>query len=195
MAFPVMPLKLSEVEAALKVNPEYKLLNAEEKEWVYWTNYSRLQPRAFWDSVVSPILKTYPNLVSGYSNSLKQDLYKGASLPILYPNKQLLNLAGSHAADLAKKHSSPSHTSTNGNSFQKRMLEAGIIRCAAENISFGPDNPVFGLVLLYIDDGLPDLGHRKTLLTPGYTQMGIGRVSYPNNMWLVVQDFACDQTP
>ncbi len=66
-------------------------------------------------------------------------------------------------------------------------------RCAGENISFGPDNAVLMLVLLYIDEGVPDLGHRKTLLNPSFVEMGIGVGAYPDNKVMVVQDFACDQ--
>lgn len=192
---PPLPPKIKELEEVIKSSPDYKLLSEDQEEWFYWTNYSRQRPRAFWDSVVTAFLKTYPSLVSKYSASLKTDLYDAPSLPILLPNRNLLNLAGSHASDLGKRKSSPSHSSNNGKSFQQRMLQAGVVRCAGENISFGPKNAVLALVLLYIDEGLSDVGHRKSLLTPAYTQMGIGMSTYPNSMVMVIQDFACDQAP
>jgi uncharacterized protein YkwD len=46
---------------------------------------------------------------------------------------------------------------------------------------------------LYVDEGVPDLGHRKTLLNPSFVEMGIGVGHYPENKVMVVQDFACDQ--
>jgi hypothetical protein len=190
---PALPPKIKELEDVIKSSPDYKLLSEDQVDWFYWTNYSRQRPRAFWDSVVVAFLKTYPNLTSKYSASLKSDLYNAPSLPILLPNRNLFSLAGNHASDLARKKSAPSHSSTNGNSFQERMLQAKIVRCAGENISFGPKNAVLALVLLYIDEGLPDMGHRKSLLTPAYTQMGVGISNYPNNMVMVIQDFACDQ--
>jgi len=190
-----MPSKVQDIENGLKTSANFSELSAEEKEWFYWTNYSRMRPKAFWDSVVVPILKTYPNLVSSYTASLKSDLYKTPSLTLIVPQKKLLELARGHANDLARKKAPPSHSSTNGNSFQERMLKAGVIRCAGENISFGPANAVLALVFLYIDERLPDLGHRKSLLTPTYTQMGIGISTYPDNQVMVIQDFGCDQTP
>jgi hypothetical protein len=192
--FQIMPLKANEIEQTLAQSPLYSTLSGEQKEWFYWTNYSRLQPKAFWDSVVTPILKNYPTLNTDYSASLKRDLYKIEPLPMLLPNKQLVDLAAGHANDLAKKKSNPSHNSANGETFQQRMEKAGIKRCAAENMSFGPSNAVLALVLLYIDERLPDLGHRKNLLNPSFKMMGIGISSYPNNIFMVVQDLACDQS-
>lgn len=49
------------------------------------------------------------------------------------------------------------------------------------------------LVLLYIDQGVPALGHRTALLNPSFTEMGIGISSYPAKNVIVVQDFACKQ--
>jgi len=192
--FPIMPLKLNEIEQTLAKSPLYIVLSGEQKEWFYWTNYSRLRPKAFWDSIVTPILKTYPNLNTDYSASLKRDLYKAEPLPLLLPNKQLMDLAAGHANDLAKKKANPSHNSTNGETFQQRMVNGGIKSCAAENMSFGPSNAVLALVLLYIDEKLPDLGHRMNLLNPSFKMMGIGISSYPNNIFMIVQDLACDQS-
>jgi uncharacterized protein YkwD len=49
------------------------------------------------------------------------------------------------------------------------------------------------LVLLYIDEGVPEMGHRKTLLDPSFVEMGIGVAPYPDNKVMVIQDLACDQ--
>ena len=73
------------------------------------------------------------------------------------------------------------------------MIKNEINRCAAENLSYGPANTVMALILLYIDEGLPDVGHRKNLLSPTYVEMGIGISNYSNNNVLVVQDLACSQ--
>jgi uncharacterized protein YkwD len=73
------------------------------------------------------------------------------------------------------------------------MKSISIKRCAGENISFGPANTVLMLVLLYIDEGVPDLGHRKTLLNASFVEMGIGIGAYPEGKYMVVQTFSCDQ--
>lgn len=168
-------------------------LSQVEREWFYWTNYSRKSPKRFWDTVVAPILNIYPNFRNSYTNSLKEDLYKCSPLPFVKPNEGLARAAQSLASGLASRKANPSHTSPAGETFEDRMKSISVKLCAGENISFGPPNPVLMLVLLYIDEGVPDLGHRKTLLNPSFVEMGIGTGAYPENKMMVVQDFACDQ--
>src|SRR5205085_3369500 len=90
-------------------------------EWFYWTNYSRKDPRRFWDSAVVPILKVHTGFRNSYTTSLKEDLYKSASLPLLKPNDNLFKTANSLAAGLAAKKAGPSHTSPDGQTFTDRM--------------------------------------------------------------------------
>lgn len=193
--FPDLPRKDENIVRHISSNEIFNVLTPEQKDWYYYTNLSRLKPIFFYDSIVEPILKVYPSLVSSYTRSLKKDLYSIGSLPIIIPNTKLLKIAQSHANDLATRESSPSHNSSNGNTFQQRMIKNEVNRCAAENISFGPSNTIMALVLLYIDEGLPDVGHRKNLLEKNHFEMGVGISSYSNNNVLVVQDFSCSQTP
>lgn len=192
---PALPVKDYTVESFINSFPETRSLTPLQKEWFYWTNYSRTNPKRFWDSVVAPLVKDYPQFQNSYSVSLKRDLYLASPLPLLKPNKGLLSVAQEHANALANKNASPSHTSPGGNTFQTRIEKANIKRCAGENISFGPPNAVLGLVLLYLDLGVPDHGHRLSLLSPSFTEMGIGISSYPDNKFMIVQDFSCSQNP
>ena len=191
--FPKIPAKEKGLLNLLQQNPIFGKLTDEQKEWFYWTNVLRQKPIFFYDSVIQPILNVYPKIQSNYAKSLKKDLCETQPLALLSPNGKLITLSQGHADDLFSHKKSPSHNSTNGDSFQQRMIKGEINRCAAENISYGPSNPIMALVLLLIDEGLPDLGHRKNLLSPGYVEMGIGISNYPDNLVLVVQDFACSQ--
>lgn len=188
-----LPLNSAQVLQFLDTSSEYTLMSAAQKEWFYWTNYSRNNPKAFWDSVVAPILETYPTLKNSNTVSLKSDLYNVPSLPLLKPNNKLLSTSKTLAKELAAKNLPPSHTSPSGTTFPQRMKALGIVNCAGENISSGPLNPVLMLVLLYIDNGVPGLGHRHALLNPSFAEMGIGYGTYPDNSSIVVQDFACNQ--
>lgn len=172
---------------------QFSSLNPTQREWFYWTNYSRSNPRRFWDSVVAPILKVYPGFRNSYTYSLKEDLYKTQALPFIKPNDDLARIAGSLAGALAARKAKPSHTSPSGETFEDRIKSISVKRCAGENISFGPPNTVLMLVLLYIDEGVPDLGHRRTLLNPSFVEMGVGVGAYPQDRYMVVQDFACSQ--
>src|SRR5206468_834417 len=75
-----------EVEVFIKMYKAGDLTSA-ELEWFYWTNYSRRDPRRFWDSVVAPILALYPSFRSAYTSSLKKELYNTAELPMVKPNR------------------------------------------------------------------------------------------------------------
>lgn len=188
---PALPPIDKSIEALIKsFKPE---LNSNAKEWFYWVNYSRANPKRFWDSVVVPLLDVYPSLKGVNSSSLKEDLYGAHSLPLVKPNLSLTHTAQMLASDLAANKSKPSHTTSTGLTFADRMKDNNIRKCAGENISFGPSNSVLMLVMLFLDNGVADLGHRRSLLQSSYEEMGIGRGAYPNNQFIIVQDFACQQ--
>lgn len=176
--------------------PGYTNLNQQGKDFLYWINYSRANPKRFWDSVVAPVIKAFPNLQSSYSQSLKLDLYKSPALPLLRLNPILIKTSQAHATDIGLKKAQPGHTSTDGRSFVDRIKGAGITRCAGENISLGDVDVLMSVVLLYIDYNLPQLGHRKTLLNAEYVETGIGISPYGDTGSIfIVEDFACNQTP
>jgi len=188
---PATPVRAQNIDAFLK--PFSAGLNTFQQEWFYWTNYSRENPKRFWDSVVAPILNVYPSFRNSYTKTLKEDLYKASALPFVKPNNDLGKAAQVLATALSGKSSGPSHTAPNGQTFEDRMKAINIKKCAGENISFGAPNSLLMLVLLYVDEGVPDVGHRKTLLNPSFEEMGIGFAVYPDNRYMVVQDFACSQ--
>ena len=86
---PTLPSNNVSILHFLESSPEYESLGTVEKEWFYWTNYSRSNPRHFWDSVVSPMIVSLPSLKSGYTESLKKDLYDAKTLPFVKPNVEL----------------------------------------------------------------------------------------------------------
>jgi hypothetical protein len=173
--------------------PAYHTLSDRAKDVLYWTNYCRSNPQRFWDSVISPILVAFPNLNGPESKSLKTDLLKAGPLPMFVLNDALLKTSLDHATDISRKPSPPSHNSTNGTDFGTRMKRAGIHTCASENISIGYQEVLMSVVLLYLDIGLPEMGHRKTLLNPTLTEIGIGCTNYGKDQVFIVEDFACTQ--
>jgi len=171
----------------------YYKLSKEEREVLYWTNYSRKDPVRFWDSVMVPILSIFPQLRGKFASSLKKDLYDAKDLPLFGLNDTLNRTAKSHALDIGLKTASISHTSTNGTRFVDRLQNVGVKNCGSENMSLGSGDVLMSIAMLYLDYGLEDLGHRKTLLNREYIYIGIGATSYGNNQLFFVQDFACNQ--
>ena len=173
--------------------PEYQNLSNGAKDVLYWTNFCRSRPMKFWDSVVIPILKAFPTLEGSESQELKQALQQTGALPMFKLNRVLLKTSQEHANDICRKPSTPSHSSTNGTSFGSRMKLVGIYNCASENMSLGNQDPLLSVILLYLDIGLPDLGHRKSLLNPQLVELGIGYAKYDKGRFFIVEDLACKQ--
>lgn len=171
----------------------YNRLSKEEKEILYWTNYSRKDPKRFWDSVMVPVFTAFPQLRGKYAVSLKADLENSPSLPLLALNDTLIQSSKNHALDISMKTATISHTSTDGTTFSNRLQRVGIRNCGSENMSLGNGDVIMALAMLYLDYGLENLGHRKTLLNPEYIYMGVGATQYGREQLFFVQDFACSQ--
>ena len=58
----------------------------------------------------------------------------------------------------------------------------------AECISYGMSDGLSIAMQLYVDEGVPDLGHRKILLTKMYTKGGISFREHPKNGFCAVLD-------
>jgi hypothetical protein len=173
--------------------PAYHTLSDKAKDILYWTNFCRANPQKFWDSVISPILIEFPNLQGPDAKSLKEDLLNTGSLPMFTLNNALLKTSLAHAKDISRKPSPPSHNSTDGTDFGTRMNRAGIKTCASENIAIGYQEVLVSVILLYLDIGLPEHGHRKSLLNPTLVEIGIGCSPYGKEGVFTVEDFACKQ--
>jgi hypothetical protein len=172
---------------------EYHLLAKDVQVLLYWTNYSRHNPKRFWDSVVSPIVKALPELNGESSSSLQKDLYKTQSLPLFNLNNLLVKMAQFHANEIGIKQLPISHDSPDGTNFAHRFSKFGLKNCGAENINTS-DDVLLGLVLLYIDYNMTEAGHRKNLLSQQFTDIGIGICNYgKSGNQFCVQDFSCPQ--
>jgi hypothetical protein len=172
---------------------DFAKLSNQEQEFYYWVNYSRLNPRLFFDSVVVPVSEVYPQLKGSNYQSLYNDVNRISSLPLLNLNDGLIKMAKAHALDIVSHDAKPSHNSTDGQTFSDRFKQKNFKYCGGENISFGGGEPIFLLVLLYLDINVPELGHRKALLNPNYTETGIGVANYSNGNIFLVEDFSCRQ--
>jgi hypothetical protein len=175
--------------------PEYSKLTGDERNFYYWVNYSRLNPKIFYDSIVTHFVKTLPQLKGNNFISLKVDMESANNLPMLSLNTILINMASYHAKDIVTSNASPSHNSTNGDSFGDRFKKFGLKNCGGENISYGSGetNSLFMVVLLYLDINVNDLGHRKALLNPSFVYTGISIKKFDNGNSFLVEDFACTQ--
>lgn len=192
-----VPQPVSKEEGVLKWNAQqtgYRELTEGSKEFLYWLNFCRSNPERFWDSVIVPVLKAFPNLKGPESESLYKDLVSAGPLPMFALNTTLIKTAQAHAADITAKSAQPGHNSTDGIDFGTRMKRAGIKYCAGENIAItSRQGTLLSVLLLYLDIGLPDKGHRKSLLNPALKETGIGSMPYGKDQFFFVQDLSCAQ--
>ncbi len=173
--------------------PGYQGLSEESKTFLYWVNFGRSNPERFWDSVVIPVLQAFPRLKGPESESLYKDMKAAGPLSMFSLNASLIKTAQAHATDIGGKSAQPGHTSTDGTDFGTRMKKAGIRACASENIAISSQSTLLAVLLLYLDIGLPDKGHRKSLLNPNHKETGIGSAPYGKDQSFFVQDLSCAQ--
>lgn len=190
---PTIAIK-KEIKERLEQNPVFQAADPLSKSFMYWVNYSRLFPKEFRDSALIPYLQQQARLKGKYANSLLETLDKANALPFLDPEEKLSKAAFNHARDIKSNGGSVSHRSSDGSSFGDRMRKLGYRGCTAENISLGKDNwGLSSLLLLYLDINLPDLGHRKNLLNPNYSKMGVSSTQLGGDQTLIVQELGCEE--
>lgn len=170
---------------------DYKSMSSLEQESVYWIACMRRNPPAFFSQYVKPFLDQFPELQSSSARSLEKELKAQSPLPVLIPASNL-NKAAVQQVHFLTESRRFSHSGPKGKSFQQRMADVGVRECAGENLFEGKSDPMVSLMLLLIDHGVEGFGHRRALLNPAFTKIGIG---VTNNLsggtMLVVQDFSC----
>jgi len=190
--FVYKPVPDTAVWNRLVSNQGFANLSAIEQDFFYWTNLMRKNPGQFGETVLQEFLKQFPEANSSDSRSLTAELKKAqTNLPFLVPDHGLFVMASTHATDLKGRWGVISHQSSTGKDFIQRIKEAGKYRCGAENVFVGTPEALEALILLLIDKGVKDKGHRKNLLDPTFTLMGASFKEIENKKVVLVQDFGC----
>jgi len=164
-------------------------LSKEEKLIILYTNLARMDGSKFCDLYVSPLSQKDPN--NSYIKSLVTDLNSVKDLPMLYPNDILIKAAQYHSKDLSSCEDI-GHDSSDGTPFHKRLMKFGYKKPCGENVA-GGRHDALGVVLdLLIDEGIPDVGHRKNILNKNYNAIGVSRDTHPKYDYNFVMDFGQD---
>jgi hypothetical protein len=167
-------------------------LTKEEGQFLYWTNYMRKNPSAFYRNCIAMFVKEFPEVDGPEAKSLGKDLLFLSPLPVFTPNSSLMDASADHAYDLATNMERISHTGSDGSDFASRVRYVGFNKCAAENIYTGKDDALIALMMLLLDIGVDSLGHRKNLLNPAFTEIGVSiKYKKGEQKVVLVQDFGC----
>ena len=132
-----------------------------------------MNPPLFRETFLKKHLEIHPyRNNSTYVKSLIETLEKGESQKPFYPDKRLFEAAEFHAIDMGET-GMTGHTSSDGSSFGTRLRQFGTWSGIAENCSYAVSEPLAIILQLLIDDGVPSLGHRRTMLNSSYSYVGV----------------------
>lgn len=117
-------------------------------------------------------------------------LKQAPAVPALKLSEGMSKAARDHVLDLGPE-GKIGHFGTDGSSPGERLSRYGKpVGWVAENIGFGDAGGRNMVTLLLVDDGVPDRGHRKKMLSGEYAQVGIACGEHKVYRHMCVIDFA-----
>ncbi len=160
-------------------------LSDEEQKVVTLMNLARLDGEHFGKTFVNEWVKINNKEKSPYVRSLYKDLKKCTGLPLIYPEKDLYNIAKGHA----EKSGKTGHVGHRD--FNKRFenVLGNPYSRVGENCSYGYNTATDVVVSLLIDEGIKDLGHRKNILNPAFNSAGVSFYPHKTYRYNCVVDF------
>jgi len=164
-------------------------LTDDEKEVVLVLNMIRSNGAKFWDKMAEPYIAKHDEIKpSRYTSSLERDLRNAPNLPILSPNKTLHKVANKHAVASGREgllgHKSPAGT------FEQRLKPlTRDFNYLLENCDYGSSKAMDIIMNLMIDEGIPDVGHRKNILHEQIDAAGIAIAPHKTYSHTCVQVF------
>jgi len=167
-------------------------LSEEEKKVVFLSNLSRLDGALFAKTYLQAYVEgKLKGKESHYVRTLSAELQKVKGLPMLKPHEKLFKAATYHARDMGTK-GLMGHNSSDGIDFFTRirsfMNPSGNFSFA-ENCAYGFSSAQDIVLQLLIDEGIPDLGHRKNLLSAKFDLVGVSIQPHKKYQYNCVQDF------
>lgn len=184
-------------------HPIYRLANTgrddpsltkDQKELILLHNLARMNPQLFEQTFVQRYLDQHFNSRGDrndpYVRSLIRDLKAAKPASPVFSDPSLMKASNYHAKDLSSNDVFM-HASSDGTSFGDRLDRfTGNHGMIGENCQAGLKKPLDCFMSLMIDQGVESLGHRKNILNPYYSNIGIGIVD-PDDKWKIwVFDFA-----
>lgn len=208
---------LAPVEEDLPDLPDMQTKKIKEqeysKEYPYMTVREQLMIEEINQLRSNPI--DYIPFIKTYIESMQQEIINDASMSVMYEDEissayELINelsgidplsilkphegvylAAKKHGLDMVQ-HKNFSHIGSDGSYPWDRVgVTAPDLSDANENLVGGPYEIRQAIILLLVDSGIPDRGHRKTLLNPLWNFVAckeVGQISTMPNCW--VQNFA-----
>jgi uncharacterized protein YkwD len=154
---------------------------AEEKRVIELCNIARTEPKRFADEYAAPWIDS-TGKKTAYTNSLLRTLRSMKPVGALAFNETLKETAATHA----KKSGNTGAVGHNGK--KQRFKQSGFTYWG-ENCSYGYDDAMDIVMQLLIDQNIKSLGHRKNILNPKFTHIGVSIHTHRKYNWNCVQNF------
>lgn len=156
----------------------------QEQELLELINYCRTNPDDFSQKVALPYIKEKGLTHLKEGKSLIRTLLKIAPLLPLRMTDDLNQMAEEYALEMGRK------GFTGHRSFTSRFKNNNVkYDFTGENCSYGYNSALDIIMQLLIDEGIPDYGHRKNLLSKDFQYTGISIQPHKKSEWTCVIEF------
>jgi uncharacterized protein YkwD len=148
----------------------HPLCNRKSNNVVFYTNMARVDGALFVETVLKPYLELVGDTAfSPYLQSLITTLNSKKNQEPLKHNLWLEMMAKSYATSAGRK------GVVGHNRFDQRFqLLISLQKAVGENCSYGKSAPIEVVVQLLIDEDVPNLGHRRNILSNTFKKIGVG---------------------
>lgn len=181
------------LETPVSVPGDYSFMNTEEKAMIDEINLMRSNPKGY-----LPFVEAYAASGQGASASpffaeavaeLKQQLSLLGKLSTLKPSKKLYEVAKAHGLDNKNNHQLE-HTGTDGSDPFDRVKRSGLKNHIDDRGYFSPNENLVGgettvrrsVIMLLVDAGIPNRGHRRALIDPNWEYVACYQIGKIENM-------------
>ena len=162
-------------------------LSDEEKKLIFYTNLCRLKPKLFCQTVLADYLNKHPDPTIGQPTiaALKRQLIGEEPGGALAPDEQLCSIARAFAKKMGQE------GGTGHADFQNRMKPVmDRYNRVGENCDYGHTFAIDAFMNLLIDKSDPvNLAHRKNILDPKFTVIGVSKQPHKKFNYNFVIDF------
>jgi uncharacterized protein YkwD len=158
--------------------------NEFEQTMIDLVNFVRTEPKKFLKEVVQPYLQENELQTNRFAKTLVRQLEMVKPVHPLIAQNDLMLMARSYADEAGKK-GWTNHVQTN----QRFKKFAPQFATTGENLHFGSSTPLDIVMSLLIDDNVQGVGHRKNILDPDYTHIGVAFGSHKTYDYIGVMTF------
>jgi hypothetical protein len=165
-------------------------MDSTEKRILYLCNLVRINPKLFRKTYLQEYIDVNKlDIKNYYLSSLISTLEVLKPIQLLRADSNLYEMAKFHAVKMGER----GKVGHDGFDSRSKKFLKNKFSIVGENCSYGSFTSTDIFMDLLIDEGISDLGHRKNILRPNFTSMGVSIKPHKSYGINCVMDFGCDQ--